>query len=164
MDVHLIKYKAPLTKDELTFLKRKEEKERRQLYNVMRVLMIMCFVCPFAGAWIKALKGDALAFSYLYYFLGVGFLLFFSGIAVYWSYHLHLYKVQQDIRGGIKIIESVRITRKQYMLSNNSYYFYLSTPVKLSIEVQEDDYRNYEKADEIHIEYTPYSRQYLGYF
>lgn len=130
----------------------------------MRVLMVMCFICPFAGAWIKALKGDETAFSYFYYFLGVGFLMAFSGVAIYWSYRLHLYKVQQDIKHGTKIIESVHITRKQYMPSTNTYYFYLSSPVKLSIEVSEEDYRSLDKDDEVNIEYTSYSQQYLGYF
>jgi hypothetical protein len=164
MDVHLIKYKAPLTKDELAFLRKKEEKERRQLYNVLRILLVMCFICPFGGAWIKALKGDETAFSYFYYFLGVGFLMLFSGVAMYWSYRLYLYKVQQDIKHGTKIIETVSIIRKQYMPSNNTYYFYLASVIKLSIEVSEEDYRNLDKADEINIEYTSYSHLYLGYF
>ena len=163
MDVYLIKYKAPLTKDELAFLKKKENKERRQLYNVIRILMIMCFICPFAGAWVKALKGDEFAFSYFYYFLGVLFLLCFSGIAMYWSYRTHLYKVQQDIKQGIKLIETVHVTRKQYMPSNDTYYLYLSSAIKLSIEVSEEDYRRLEKGDKINIEYTGYSKQYLGY-
>ncbi|HTN46810.1 MAG TPA: hypothetical protein VL098_10725 [Flavipsychrobacter sp.] len=164
MDVHLIKYKTALSKDELSFLKQKEMKERKQLYKVVRVLMIMCFICPFAGAWIKALKGDELAFSYLYYFLGVTFLMFFSGIGVFMSYRAHLYKVRQDIRHATKTVETVQITRKQYMPSNNTYYFYLSSPVKLSIEVEEEYYRSLEKGDQVNIEYTPYSKQYLGYF
>lgn len=164
MDVHLIRYKAPLTKDELSFLKRKEVKDRRQLYNVSRLLMIMCFVCPFATAWIRVLKEDETYFSYFYYFLGVGFLLLFSGGIMYWTYRQHLYKVQQDIKHGTKTVETVIITRKQYMPGNNSYFFYINSSVKLSIEVNEEDFRKLDKGDEVNIAYTSYSKEYLGYF
>lgn len=164
MEVHLIKYNAPLNKDELSFLRKKEMKDRKQLYNVMQILMVFCFVCPFAGAWIKALKGDELAFSYFYYFIGVLFLLLLSGVGVYVSYRTQLYKVQQDIKHNTKTIETTQITRKQYMPNNDTYYFYLSSPVKLSIEVSEDDYRRLGKGDELNIEYTSYTQMYLGYF
>jgi hypothetical protein len=163
MEVHLLKYKAPLNKDERSFLKKKEEKDRRQFFKVMQVLLVFCFVCPFAGAWIKALKGDALAFSYFYYFLGVAFLIVFSGAGAYISYRAFLYKLQQDIKQATKTIETTTITRKQFMPNNNTYYFYLSSSVKLSIEVSEEDYAARNTGDEISIEYTPFSKIYLGY-
>jgi hypothetical protein len=47
---------------------------------------------------------------------------------------------------------------------NNSYFFYLSSAIKLSIEVEEYDYRRLEKGDEVNIEYTTFSQMYLGYF
>lgn len=164
MDMHLIKYKESLTKDELSFLKQKEAKDRRQLYHVARMLLVFCFVCPFAGAWVKALKGDEFAFSYFYYFIGVAFLLLFSGSVLYWTYRQNLYKVQQDIRHGTKMIETVTITRKQYMPSTDTYYFYLTSALKLSIEVNEEDFRKLDKGDEVNIAYTSYSKEYLGYF
>jgi|SRR5690606_31544344 len=164
MEVHLIKYKTSLNKDELSFLKQKEAKDRRQLYNIARMLLMFCFVCPFAGAWVRALKGDELAFSYFYYFLGVAFLLVFSGSVLYWTYRQNLYKVQQDIKQATKTVESVTITRKQYMPSTDSYYFYLASATKLSIEVSEEDFRRLDKGDEVHIAYSFYSKEYLGYF
>lgn len=164
MSLDLIKYKEPLSQEELAFLKEKEAKERRQLYKVVRVFMVMCFICPFVAAWYKAAKGEEMAFSYGNYFLGVVFLLCFSGLGIYWSYYLHLRKVQKDIRHNTKIIERTIITRKQYMPSNNTYFFYLASPIKLSIEVNEDDYRRLDTGDEVNIEYTGYSNFYLGYF
>jgi hypothetical protein len=50
------------------------------------------------------------------------------------------------------------------MPQNNTYYLYLSSAVKLSIEVSIDDYRQVAEGDELNIEYTTYSRFYLGYF
>ena len=161
--MRLILYKSPLNPDELSFLRQKEKKQRKQFYNLVRYVMLLCFICPFAGAWIKAVKGDELAFSYAHYFLGVGFLTAFCSIWLFWAYRINLYKTQKDIATGTKTIETVFITRKQYMASNNTYYFYLSTPKKLSIEVNENDYRAMNKGDELQIAYTSFSEEYLGY-
>ncbi len=164
MSVELIQYREPLNRDELAFLKKKEERERKQLYKIIRVFMILCFVCPFIVAWFRAIAGFENPFSPLNYFLGVLFLILFSGFGIYWGYYHNLRKVQLDIRKGTKTIERTYITRKQYMPSSNSYFFYLTSAVKLSIEVDEYDFRRLEKGDEVSIEYTTFSRIYLGYF
>lgn len=164
MTVDLVKYREPLTQDELVFLKRKEAKERKQIYKVARVFMVMCFICPFAVAWVRAALGDEHAFSYFNYFLGVGFLLCFSAFGVFFSYYRTLYKVAQDIKHGTKTIERAYITRKQYMPTNNAFYCYISSTIKLSIEVEENDFRRLAVGDEICISYSSYSLFYLGYF
>ena len=164
MSLDLVKYREPLSKDELSFLIRKEEKERKQFYKIVRVFMILCFVCPFIVAWFRAVEGQENPFSFTYYFVGVVFLLCFSTAGIYWGYYHNLRKVQLDIKYKTKTIERTYITRKQYMPINNEYFFYLSSSVKLSIEVAEPDYRRLGKGDEVNIEYTTFSKLYLGYF
>ena len=164
MSLDLVKYREALSGDELSFLRRKETKERKQFYKVVRVFMILCFVCPFIIAWFRAIEGVENPFSLTYYFLGVSFLATFSGAGIYWGYYNHLRKVQKDIRVGTKTIERTYVTRKQYIPSNNSFYFYLSSAIKLSIEVNEPDFRRLDTGDELSIEYTTYSKLYLGYF
>lgn len=164
MSLELIKYRESLNKEELSFLRRKEEKERKQLYKIVRVFMILCFICPFIIAWFRAAEGQENPFSFTYYFIGVIFLLCFSAAGIYWGYYHNLRKVQLDIKYGTKTIERAFITRKQYMPVNNAYFFYLSSAVRLSIEVAEYDYRRLNSGDEVNIEYTTYSKMYLGYF
>lgn len=164
MNVDLVKYREALTKDELIFLRRKEAKERAQFYKVMGVFMVMSFICPFAAAWVKAVLGDEHAFSFFNYFIGVGFLLCFSMFGIFFTYYRTLHKVVKDIKHGTKIIERTYITRKQYMPVGNAFYFYISSAIKLSVEVEESDYRRLSEGDEINIAYTSYSNFYLGYF
>ena len=164
MSLDLVKYREPLDKDELAFLRRKEEKERKQLFQIAKVFMVLCFVCPFVVAWFRALDGQEHPFSMVQYFLGVLFLMVFSMTGIYWGYYHNLRKVQQDIRFQTKTVERTFITRKQYMPRSNAYFFYLSSAVKLSIEVQEYDYRRLDTGDEVNIEYTTFSKLYLGYF
>lgn len=164
MSFELVKYREPLNKEELSFLRRKEEKDRRQIYRIIRVFMVLCFLCPFAIAWLRAFDGQENPFSLMTYFLSVVFLACFSAVGVYWGYYNNLRKVQLDLKYRTKTIERVFITRKQYMPLNHSYFFYLSSAVKLSIEVDEYDYHRLEKGDQLSIEYTTFSKMYLGYF
>jgi len=164
MSFELVRYQEPLNRDELSFLMRKEEKDRKQFYKVVRLFMLLCFICPFVIAWFKAVEGMEDPFSLIDYFIGVFFLMCFSGTGIYLSYVHNLRRVQHDIRSGTKTIECTHILRKQYMPQNNSFYFYIDSPNKLSIEVNEFDYHRLESGDEVNIEYTTFSKLYLGYF
>ncbi|OSZ78949.1 hypothetical protein CAP35_12080 [Chitinophagaceae bacterium IBVUCB1] len=158
------RHNEPLEDEERAFLQNKLQKESAQFYKIVRILLVFCFACPFLIAWFRAMNGVEDPFSYKYYFGGVLFLATFSGSIVYVAYHNTLRRVRRDIKKGTKTIERVHITRKQYMPHNNTYYIYLTSPVKLSIEVSADDYRQMGEGDELNIEYTTYSKFYLGYF
>lgn len=164
MSLELIRYNQPLNVDELEFLVRKERKERTQFYKIARYCMIVSFIAPFVIAWFRAAEGAENPFSYLHYFVGVTFLLAFSGSILYLAYHSTLRKIQADIRHKTKTIEYTHISRKQYMPHNNTYYFYLDSPNKLSIEVSPADFHSMTDGDELSIEYTTHSKLYLGYF
>lgn len=164
MQVQLFRYNEQLDTEELAFLVKKEARDKTMMYKLIRVLMVFCFVIPFIATWFRATDGVPDPFSYTYYFSGVLFLACFSGFAVFVSYRRTLYKIEQDIRHRTKTIERTHITRKQFMPQNNTYYFYLNSPNKLSIEVKQEDFHAMQNGDELNIEYTTYSKFYLGYF
>ncbi|MEZ5015563.1 MAG: hypothetical protein R2800_00800 [Flavipsychrobacter sp.] len=161
-------YTEALTKEEYAFLEKKAEKEGAQFYKVARVLMAFCFIIPFIFAWFQAAEGDEIeieiAFSYARYFFGVLFLLVFAGSIMFVSYKRNLGKLHADLKDKLKVIERTYIKRKQYMPHNNSYYFYLESPNKLSIEVRAQDFNNYANGDELNIEYAAHSKFYFSYF
>lgn len=158
------RHEEPLNSEELSFLRRKERKDRGQLYKVCQVFMFLCFICPFLVACVRAAMGADDPFSYGSYFAGVGFLMMFSGMGVYAGYFNYLRKVQRDISRGTKTIERSLITRKQYMPHTNTYFFYINSPHRLSIEVDEYDYHHMNLGDEVNIEYTTVAKMYLGYY
>lgn len=160
----LIRTQIRLDPSEREYLRSREREDRKVYYKLIRYCLILAFVIPFIIAWVRALDGKENPFSYLYYFLGVGCLLSFSGLWLSIAYFRFLYKIQKDIRDGYKVVEQTRIKRKQYMPQNNKYYLYLQSPVRLSIEVEAKDFHQWEDGDEINIEYTPHSQMYLGYF
>ncbi len=160
----LIQYQEPLTEEELHFLHRKERRERTQLYKVARVFLFLSFICPFAVACVRAAFGAENPFSYGTYFLGVGFLMSFSAMGIFIVYKNYLRQVQRDISTGTKTIERSRITRKQYMPHTNTYFFYIDSPNRLSIEVDVQDYQFMSIGDEVNIEYTSIAKMYLGYY
>lgn len=157
-------HKEHLTPEELQFLVEKDEKESRTFYRAIRVFMIVCFAIPFVVAWMRAMDGDENPFDLGDYFLGVTFLLGFTGLCAWLAYRRSLQKVRTDIKNRSKTIERAKITRKQYMPHNHTYYFYLDSPNKLSIEVTESDYYMLNDGDEVNIEYSTNSKLYFGYF
>jgi hypothetical protein len=157
-------YVEPLDIGELRFLQKKEQHDRKQLYKVVRILLFLSFIIPFIVAWFRALNGAPNPFSYLGYFVTVIVLLGISGIGLYFAYRSSLQMVRRDVHRRTKTIEQTHITRKQYMPQNNTWYFYLDSPTRLSIEVDEADYNRLREGDELNIEYTTYAKLHLGYF
>ncbi|MCB9046014.1 MAG: hypothetical protein H6550_07730 [Chitinophagales bacterium] len=153
-----------MSADELQFLISKDEKETRLFYKAISALMVICFILPFIVAWVRAFAGDEQPFEFGYYFLGVGFLLSFLGFCSWLAYRFTLQKIRTDIKKGTKTVERTIITRKQYMPHNNSFYFYLDSATKLSIEVSQNDYLMFSKGDELNIEYSTNAKFYFGYF
>jgi hypothetical protein len=162
--MELIRYNEPLNTEELTFLERKEEKERTLYFKVYKILMLVSFIVPFITAWYRATDGAPNAFSAGKFFVSAGILLFISTFSVYMAYRTHLHKVQLDLRDRTKTIEINHIVRKLQMTARNAYYFYIDSKVKISIEVSYEDFANMNEGDEVSIEYTTHSRLYLGYF
>lgn len=160
----LVRYKEPLEADELSFLSKKEAKDRSMYYKVFQILMLGSFVVPFAGAWYRAYDGAPNAFSPLKYFATAFVLLSISSLSTYLTYRFNLRRVQLDIAEKTKTIEISHIIRKMHMPARNAYYFFLDSRIKLSIEVSYDHYVSMAIGDEVCIEYTSHSRQYLGYF
>ena len=163
MGVALIRHLEPLNADERAFLKRQETRDRDQLFKVVRIMLPICFILPFAVAWGEAIVGHENPFSQARYFSGVaifcGFL--FGGAAI--AYRNGLYRLRRDLAKGMKAVEQVRISGKRFMPHDNSYHLYLESGVKLSIEISAADFDTFRKGDFVNIEYSPQARTYLGY-
>jgi len=164
MQQELIKHNEQMSAEELQFLIHKDEQETRSFYRTISVFMVICFVLPFIVAWIRAFGGDKQPFEFGYYFLGVAFLLAFLGLCAWMAYRYSLQNIKTDIRKKAKTVERTTIKRKQYMPHNKTYYFYLDSATKLSIEVKEEDYHMFKDGDELNIEYSTNAKFYFGYF
>ncbi len=164
MSVSVVKYLEPLQEDERAFLKKKETRDRRQLYRTVRIIILICFILPFGMAWGTAIAGLSNPFSYGKYFTGVGVLLFLTTGGVFMAYRSNLYRIYQDLHQGTKTVERTIVTKKRFMPHTNTCYFYLDSPEKLSIEVSPADYEQWDVGDEVNIEYSTHAKAYFGYF
>ena len=160
----LKRYIEPLEADELAFLEKKESKDRSQYYKVYQLLMFLSFIIPFAGAWYRATDGAPNAFSPIKFFVAAGTLLSISTISTYVTYRVNLRRIQLDISDKTKTIEVSHVTSKLYFPSQSTYYFHIDSKIRMSIEVSYEDYVRLGEGDEVSIEYTTHSKQYLGYF
>ncbi|GAA4460873.1 hypothetical protein GCM10023093_04450 [Nemorincola caseinilytica] len=164
MPFEIRKYKEPLTAGEVSFLVNKEAKERRQYYSVYRVLMAASFLVPFITSWYRAYEGAPNAFSYIRFFVTTGILLTIVSVATYASYRHFHHKLIMDLRERTKTIETNFITKKIFVATKNSYYFYTDSRTKISIEVSPEYFTAMKEGDEVSMEYTTHSKLYLGYF
>ncbi|MGN6568328.1 MAG: hypothetical protein ACTHJ0_10270 [Flavipsychrobacter sp.] len=164
MPNELTRYKEPLEDSEMAFLQHQEEKERHAYYKFFRICMIISFVAPFIGSWYRAFDGAPNAFSPARYFVTTGVLLGISVGATIVGYRVNIRKMKHDIQERTKTIEMTHVTKRVHATINDTYYFYLDSPTKLSIEVSPEDFYRFKEGDEISIEYITYSKFYLGYF
>ncbi len=159
-----LQYIEPLSTNELQFLQVMELKDRKMYWKVYNVLMIMSFVIPFIGSWYRAVDGTPNAFSKTHFFFSAGVLLAISTAGTYMSYHIFLRKIQADIKHKTKTIDTCHIQRKQYMPQNDTYYFFINNPDKLSLEVPPELFHSMAVGDELSLEFTTHARLFLGYF
>ena len=157
-------YTEPLEPDELSFLERKFTTDRSNYYKVFQLLMVLSFIIPFAGAWYRVADGVPNAFSPLKFFAAAGTLLLLSLGSTYIVYRTYPRKTKLDIQDKTKTIEKIHIIKKVHVATRDTYHFYIDSKVKLSIEVSPQDYLLMNVGDEVSIEYTTHSREYLGYF
>jgi len=159
-----IQYREPLQDDERAFLQRRIQQDSALFLKVLKIVMVFCFLLPFAMAWGTAIQGKPNPFSFERYFIGVGVLLCITAIAAAAAYRSNLYLLRRDVKENVKTIEPCIIIRKYAMNATGKYFFYLATRTRLSIEVSAADFENFDLGDEINIEYASYSKSYFGYF
>ena len=169
-------YQESMNQAELSYLTEKRDKERRVFMRVLRTLSVIFIVLPCCISIIMEgivrsndtpealkIKEREEPHIYLFYFLGMIFLLLVVAVASYFSYSRTLKMMERDIRQGEKTVEQTSINRKMAM-GNGTYHFYLNSAYKLSIEVTAEEYADYQEGDEINIEYSTWSGIYFGYF
>lgn len=164
MNLEVIRYFEPLQEEERAFLLRKETQDRRQFFKVLQVVLVLCFILPFGMAWGEAIAGRPNPFSFKLYFIGVAALMGLTIGAAFVSYRSNLYLLHRDLRANTKTIERTTISRKYVMQPTQKRYFYINSKTRLSMEVSEEDFDNFEVGDEVNIEYASYSKSYFGYF
>jgi hypothetical protein len=170
-------YQEPMNESELSFLRGKEEKERRVFIRTVRNLSVLFIIVPCCLGIIMetivrqddtpqmaVIREQNNPRAILFYFLGMIFLLLVVAIGSYISYTRTLKRLLKDINSGRKTVEETTISRKQFVETNNTYHFFLNSPFKLSIEVSKEDFELYGEGDEINIEYSTFSKNYFGYF
>lgn len=153
----------PLNEDELEFVQHRYHQESKDYLFAMNWLLKVAVVIPFIVGIIYYIR-----YSDTYLMLNAFLIALLSTlglcvIAGFASYMRNLYYLHRDTREKTKVVESVYITEKKYMALNNTWHFYITSPVKISIEVSPEDFQRFGVNDEINIEYSRHARIYFGY-
>lgn len=149
---------------ELAFIHKMVKQERRIYRRILLGLLSGSAVIAFFGGWKYLRMEDITIFSWQQYcFIFILLSLICTG-AVHFSRSTSLTKLEKDLKNKTKMIEKVLIRKKTFLPHNNTFHFYLNSPRKLSIQVQEPDFNQLTEGDEINIEYSTSAGVYFGYF
>ena len=147
----------PLEEDELAFMHKKNEQERKTYFTIIKMVLIISLAIPFIVAIIYHIRFQRTDIMMQAFIQALCITLSFSAIISFFTY-------RRSLNEKTKIVESSLISEKKFMPLNNTYHFYLDNALKYSIEVSEDDFHRFEVNDEINIEYATYSKEYFGYY
>ena len=78
------------------------------------------------------------------------------------AYYIKIHPIKKDYLCNCKLIEVVTITKKVHMKATNTFHFYVLSAFRLSFEVDQDLFDQYEVADELNLELSYYSHLFLG--
>ena len=78
------------------------------------------------------------------------------------AYYIKIHPIKKDYLCNYKLIEVVTITKKVHMKATNTFHFYVLSAFRLSFEVDQDLFDQYEVADELNLELSYYSHLFLG--
>lgn len=154
---------------ELDFLRKKAGKQHRMYKLLQKLMFLGAVLISFAGGW-KNIRSEEwpfdmiTVFSWENYLITVFCLISLFLISLRFSRNSELSKIRRDLRQKLKIVERVMIERKTFLPHNNTFHFYLNSPEKLSIQVDETDFMLLQEGDEISIEYSKNAKVYFGYF
>ena len=154
----------PLEEDEILFLERRFERVRKEYMYGMKLLMWICVLLPVVTALLSLLNDTvyiplAVIYGYGQLITAIAFVLIMGA-----NYYRGLYPIKKDLHHRIKLAFPVEILRKRYVAQNNTHHFFISGGLKYSIEVDANYYDNYQVGDEVMIEFTRYSKIFLGYY
>ncbi len=167
-------HKVPLEKQELEYLVKMKEEDTAGLVKTMKYLVLfIVIICIIAAIGMYVIirlspdtfvnRGEALP-NILVSVLKLALLLLFAVAAgSYYSYNKTLRKVIKDMRGGEKTIEPCTVIRKFQSPQNDTWHVYITSVVRLSVEVTADEYAMLEEGSKINLEYSPYSKVFFGY-
>lgn len=172
-------YKEGLNEDELSFLKSKYQKDWKDFMNSYKIITLMCTVFSIVLLalflfiyWLEPEQStdypedNPLTLADILLTAGLGFLtiLLLINISFGIRYQTYILPIKRDLQSEEKIIEQARIINKKFMPQNQTFHFYIDSPGKLSIEVDQTTFRSLQVGDEINLEYTERSKVNFGYF
>ncbi len=139
----------------------KRSQEQRLFRKTARLIFLLSPVIPvFIGVIASNVKEKGKVFHWQSFTLASVMMLFFIIFLTAIAYYFSFAKINKDIARNIKIVEQVKITRKNAFAINHSFYFYVRSENVGSFLVPERIYREYREGDEINVQYTPFSKIY----
>jgi hypothetical protein len=166
-------YKMPMDKPEMEYLVKKKNEGVASQFKVLRFLIAVIIIISVAagiGLFIvmkispeifdNANTHPDILLTCLKLMLGLTCVVI---AGTYYGYYKTLRKVIIDIRNGEKTIEPCIVIRKVCASENNTCHVFITSNIRISIEVIMDEYNLLQEGDKINIAYSSCSKIFFGY-
>lgn len=155
-------FNTELSSEEKLFLQDSYEKNKKKFIRNTLFISSVAFLISISSLFKFDMETKEVYLNW-FVFACVQLVLFsIIAISSVIAYFIKIHPLKKDYLCNHKLIEVVSITRKVHMKASNSYHFYVLSAFRLSFEVDQILYDQYDVDDELNLELSYYSHVFLG--
>ncbi len=157
-----------MTAKEKAFIDRLLQQDAIGYFRLLRLIFIVAMsvitVIGIIASFVNPANDLEKKFSIVNFIIASAIaLLFLLSITIYGKKKFSS-KYKADLKHGLKRVIALHIQQKQYVELSQTCHFHSNYPGLNSIQVDPDDFNNFQVGDIIHVEFAKYSQTYLGYY
>lgn len=155
-------FNTELSLEERTFLQDSYQKNKRRF--IKNTLFITCIALIVALSSLFKFDMETKQVYLNWFVFACVLIVLFAIIAISTliAYFIKIHPLKKDYLCNNKLIEVVTITKKVHMKTTDTFHFYVLSAFRLSIEVDQLIFNQYEVDDELNLELSYYSHCFLG--
>jgi hypothetical protein len=155
-------FNTELSLEERTFLQDSYQKHKRRFIKNTLFITSIAFFIAISSLFKFDMDTKQVYLNWFVFACVQIVLITIIAISALIAYYIKIYPIKKDYLCNYKLIEVVTITKKVHMKATNTFHFYVLSAFRLSFEIDQDLFDQYEVADELNLELSYYSHLFLG--
>ena len=155
-------FNTELSLEEKIFLQDSYQKNKRRFIKNTLFITCVAFLIAISGFFKFDMDTKQVYLNWFVFACVQIVLITIIAISALIAYYIKIHPIKKDYLCNYKLIEVVTITKKVHMKATNTFHFYVLSAFRLSFEVDQELFDQYEVADELNLELSYYSHLFLG--
>ena len=155
-------FNTELSLEERTFLQDSYQKNKRRFIKNTLFITCIAFFIAISSLFKFDMESKQVYLNWFVFACVQIVLISIIVISALIAFIIKIHPLKKDYLCNYKLIEVVTITKKVHMKATNTFHFYVLSAFRLSIEVDQVVFDQYEVDDELNLELSYYSHRFLG--